>query len=348
MTLRELAAPVLQADFERLRQECDEEFDRVLGDLARRNLATSGIAIATLERVMKARIPAFGETFLATVERCGRMPAIAYTIPPETVLGEAEQLADEFVRREVESLRTKIEGFGRRSVHGFSTSWVHLDAAVVVRGVKAKLKLAVMEGGMFDQLLKDTITVKKADGRSWEAVKATVQGREVITMRIEIPFEPGDVVERVLPSGVIESMTVEDAAFTDAPIASMRHYTLKCRKSTDRERAPHSVHVSGINARVNINSTDNSINVLPGGDVRTLFGQIRQSVSASASTDNVDAAARVELNRIMEKLDALEQAVGTPGYLPRYQELMQLAANHVTVIAPFLGPLADMISRSPS
>jgi len=45
----------------------------------------------------------------------------------------------------------------------------------------------------------------------------------------------------------------------------------------------------------------------------------------------------------LERIDKLEQAQGTPGFLASYQAFMTAAANHMTVLAPFLPALAHLL-----
>jgi hypothetical protein len=96
------------------------------------------------------------------------------------------------------------------------------------------------------------------------------------------------------------------------------------------------IHFHGPNARLNHQSTDNSSNTASISNER-IFIQLREQTS---SIDNARERAAI-LNRI----DALETTHGTRGFMAAYQAFMVAAANHVTVFAPLLPALAQMLPR---
>jgi hypothetical protein len=51
-----------------------------------------------------------------------------------------------------------------------------------------------------------------------------------------------------------------------------------------------------------------------------------------------------ERNIILSKLDKVRSSLGSPSCLDAYKEFMGIAANHMTVLAPFLPALAQLIS----
>lgn len=89
----------------------------------------------------------------------------------------------------------------------------------------------------------------------------------------------------------------------------------------------------GQNSRININSTDNSVNTVH--DVAQLFQQVERAMR-EAGADDAD--------RCFEALAAMQRDVGTPAYGSSYASFMQLAANHMTVLVPFLPALARLVS----
>jgi hypothetical protein len=48
---------------------------------------------------------------------------------------------------------------------------------------------------------------------------------------------------------------------------------------------------------------------------------------------------------ILTILDALEAAQNQPSFLQRYTEFISFASNHVTVIAPFMPALAELLRK---
>jgi hypothetical protein len=92
-------------------------------------------------------------------------------------------------------------------------------------------------------------------------------------------------------------------------------------------------NVTGTQARVNVNSTDVSTNVVD-IDARTLFAEMRQCVA------QVEGDAR---DQLLHRIDAMEADQGKRSFAQRYAEFMELAANHVAVFQPFFPALAQLL-----
>ena len=97
------------------------------------------------------------------------------------------------------------------------------------------------------------------------------------------------------------------------------------------------IHFHGDNARLNVNSTDNSTNIASIANEQ-LF--IRMQETARSISDET------ERTEIVARLHELEKARGSGGFLQAYQNFMASAANHMTVFAPFLPILAQMLSST--
>jgi hypothetical protein len=92
--------------------------------------------------------------------------------------------------------------------------------------------------------------------------------------------------------------------------------------------------VSGY-GRLNVNSTDNSVNLITVSQ-EEMFAKLRHAITTQV-------LAGEEQTSILGRLSALEAAQNSPSFAQRYAELISAAANHVTVLAPFLPALADMV-----
>lgn len=94
-------------------------------------------------------------------------------------------------------------------------------------------------------------------------------------------------------------------------------------------------HIHGNNPRVNMNSTDNSVNIVTvSGD--QLFDQIRETARSIGNES--------ERTEILTKLDDLEQAQGTAGYQSAFQSFVASAANYMTIFGPFIPALTQLLS----
>jgi hypothetical protein len=94
-------------------------------------------------------------------------------------------------------------------------------------------------------------------------------------------------------------------------------------------------NLTGSNPRVNINSQDYSINVANSG---LIFRQLAEVISNGIT----DAKVR---NALLKKTEELESAVADkPRFLQTYNAFIAAAANHITIIAPFIPALTQYLA----
>ena len=193
----------------------------------------------------------------------------------------------------------------------------------------------------FEDFLTSEVKIVKRTGAVLGPFKADVQGEIIYLFEVKTPIESGDTVLRELPNGAKESYTVQNAEFQEAFHAIPACYDLHVRKDDDRRRdeilsSLTVFNVHGDFSRVNYQSHDNSINVMQQGE--TVFDSAREALRKEI----VDEAV---LNDLLEKLNAVETAASKSGWGEAYGRFIQSAANHMTVIAPFLPAIAETISR---
>lgn len=93
------------------------------------------------------------------------------------------------------------------------------------------------------------------------------------------------------------------------------------------------INVHGHNARVNIGSTDISTNVVHQDGT---FSELRKAIESGVSDD-------VERTAIIQKLSDLEAATDHDSGAKRYQAFISAAANHMTIIGPYLPALGHWV-----
>lgn len=121
------------------------------------------------------------------------------------------------------------------------------------------------------------------------------------------------------------------------PAAVSAAHCLELAAMTAEESPPSgplTINVSGQNARLNVGSVDNSSNVVSSTHAK-VFAEARQAVETQVAGKSRDA--------LLTRLEALEKAVNTPSYAARYKEFIQLAADHVTTLAPVITALAGFL-----
>jgi len=94
-------------------------------------------------------------------------------------------------------------------------------------------------------------------------------------------------------------------------------------------------NLHGTHARVNIQSQDSSINISH-QTTENLFADMRQVIQTQIQSAE-------ERNLILDRLNELEAAKGTTSFVQKYQAFIASAANHVTLIAPFIPLLTQML-----
>ena len=191
----------------------------------------------------------------------------------------------------------------------------------------------------FKRFLTDKVTLLRRDGTVYENVEAGVQSKMILITDVSLPVERGDKIKRSLPSGVEEIFVITDPGFQQAVMSIPAHY--QARYEPEGKARPTVVHgnvtynVSGPHARVNVNSLDKSINISD-TPVQTILDQVRDVLRDQVA----DAEERA---RLLAKADELEQVHGTERFAETYKEFMQMAANHMTAIAPLVPALTELL-----
>lgn len=108
----------------------------------------------------------------------------------------------------------------------------------------------------------DDIDVVAPDGSVRSRVKGYYSGKQFIIDDMSVDVQEGDEIRRLLPNGREETFLVVDPKFyKDGHFGSHYQVAIQRRGVFDKHVGGHyTVHVSGNNARVNVNSTDNSSN----------------------------------------------------------------------------------------
>lgn len=141
---------------------------------------------------------------------------------------------------------------------------------------------------MLTDFNKDKVTLVKADGAvAKEQVPALVTSENIFTADTQLPVEIGDYLLRNLPNGLVEKYEVRNPKFYDVGHGVDAHFQIEVARA-GRPQAQATVvqgitnNFTGPNSRVNINSTDNSINVsadFSSDQLRNFIEQVRPVLS---------------------------------------------------------------------
>ena len=185
-------------------------------------------------------------------------------------------------------------------------------------------------------LLNDRVTLVKKDGTVFKRdVPASVQAKMILIHDATLPIETDDHILRTLPSKLDEDFVVTDATFYNA--GSLTHWEIKYRRS-DAPLAPTQTiinHISGHNARVNIGSTDNEVNQMIENSEK-VFLELAEALRRNVAQDDAR-------DRLLTLVEDMRNGASKGTLKEKYQEFITAAANHMTIVAPFLPALTQLL-----
>lgn len=138
-----------------------------------------------------------------------------------------------------------------------------------------------------------------------------------------------------MENGATEYYEVLDRGFYKGMHGIPDHYQISVRKTTVKPCTNKIIYnISNGNGRININSTDNSVNV-----------NVTLSSEDEALFDSIKSVAESLVNgeKIVCAIDGMKAEVGQKGFLQKYNDFIQTAANHMTVFAPFIPMLSKFL-----
>jgi hypothetical protein len=195
---------------------------------------------------------------------------------------------------------------------------------------------------MLDDFMNETLTLHKKSTGHFHKFRAMVQSTRgmIYTNDGRLPVEEGDQIERPLPTSV-ETYTVVDRGYYPEINGIPPHYQMKVRKNTGEAEAPrqagqvtHIYNLTGAQARINIQSDDKSVNISSVTNEQ-LFAGIANEIKQHVADES-------QQSEMLIKLDALKRA-DSKTIRERYREFISTAADHMTLLAPFLPALTALL-----
>ena len=189
-------------------------------------------------------------------------------------------------------------------------------------------------------MMRDTVSLVKKNGQRIDNIRASVQSNKIFTFDTHHPIEEGGLYERKLPSGVVEQYLIEDAGYQSGIGGISAHYQSSVRKKTKIQATAPAQQVTynlhGDNSRVNINSTDASTNVVNASSDE-IFIQLEE---AARTVQGRNAQAL-----LIEEICRMRTAQNATDFTAKYKNFIAAAANHMTVFAPFLPALTQLLGK---
>lgn len=150
----------------------------------------------------------------------------------------------------------------------------------------------------FSSLMKDKISILKKNGEVFKDIQASVQTNKTFIQRSDLLIETGDLIQRSMSNGAIQTYEVIDPGFHEGLGHLPAGYQIvhKNLGLPEADKAIQSItyNLNGPNNRVNNNSNDNSTNIVNNN------GELLESVLALR-----EEVKRLKLSE-QETRDALE------------------------------------------
>jgi hypothetical protein len=96
----------------------------------------------------------------------------------------------------------------------------------------------------------------------------------------------------------------------------------------------HTDNIHSESGKININSTDNSVNFTLSENDEQLFETLKQ---LAASLENRD--------EIVSRIEEMRTTAGKPTFAQKYNAFIQSIANHMTIFAPFIPTLTTFLVK---
>jgi hypothetical protein len=188
------------------------------------------------------------------------------------------------------------EGCGHADIEGriATLSEIYCDRNITIEGTEMSLNA-------LKAMMTEKLVLVKEDGTvNRENISGRVTDNLVLTLVKDLPIEPGDHFLRKLPSGLVDDFIVVDPGYTGAVGPIPAHFQARVRRSGAAAAAQQAVIQSitnnfhGANARVNINSTDNSVNIatkITTDQVAAFLDQLRPLLPALPASTKEEMAA---------------------------------------------------------
>lgn len=194
---------------------------------------------------------------------------------------------------------------------------------------------------MFESFPTQEVSLLKQNGQRIDGIEAHVQSKVIFIEDVSVPIEEADKIIRVLPNGLFETYVVLDRGYFDAVSPRMgAHYQVKVKKETTLRMETKSVTNSynncfNNNEKVNFESQDHSINFKIESN-QSQFAELKETIKSQIINET-------EQQELLTVVTELEDNVGSSNYGESYKKFISVAADHMTVVAPFLPLLTQFI-----
>lgn len=239
--------------------------------------------------------------------------------------GEMEQIVREYQQKRVQ-MRAELNKRGLLMSGNMIAESARVDGEQVTAITQARID-ATLEGYELHGIeIDDSMAINMCDD--------IVQGMKQTAFKCKCPTFGGSN----LPPGVESQYPrlVEQALGLSANL--IKTQIDRRRLMAKKNNSPTTnYYVQGENARVNVNSTDHSVNVVLKSS-EEFFGTIRQRIESGVPDGD-------ERRKMLTALTALQESHGKPSFAQRYTAFIATTADYMTLLTPFIPALTEMLGH---
>lgn len=185
----------------------------------------------------------------------------------------------------------------------------------------------------------EKVNLVKQDGREFNEIEAKVDPKKIFIDDANIPIEKDDKIIRKLHNGITETYIVVDPGFYKGIGPIPDHYQISVESENslrEKQIKPSSIIINnnGQNSKANINSTDNSINNYNHGN--KVFNELK---------DVAHTLPEESREMVLKSINEMENHYGKNNFKEKYNSFIEVAANHMTLFAPFIPILTNMLIK---
>lgn len=127
--------------------------------------------------------------------------------------------------------------------------------------------------------------------------------------------------------------SIQRKIFAEVDLFCAKLETQALEKKVSRMSSNITYNLHGNNPRVVINSQDYSINI---ANSKVVFQEIQKVINSQIQDEKLK-------DELSKKVSEMEGNVGKAGFLKSYSDFIALAANHMTVLGPFIPALTQFL-----
>lgn len=157
---------------------------------------------------------------------------------------------------------------------------------------------------MMSNVPRECVKLFRQDTDNAYNIEAAFFPTKILVDEPSFQIVEGDIIERSLPSGIIERYIITDCLFCAGIGSIPSHYQLSVKKQS--------------------NYNDDSV--------------IQELKRIAQTLENAE--------ELLMRIEAMEQTIGKKGFVEKYNDFMQSAANHMTAFSPLIPTLTQIITSA--